>query len=98
MSDKRLGVAIVVDSGQKILGIITDGDIRRLLQNRQDPEAIVASDFMSSRPKTLEPDCMATKALQMMEEYKITGIIVSKDGETLDGFIHLHDLLQAGIA
>ncbi|MFQ5482668.1 MAG: SIS domain-containing protein [Nitrospinaceae bacterium] len=98
MSRKRLGCTLVVDAGDKIHGLITDGDIRRLLEAGAQHIDAVAGDFLSLRPKTIQKECMATKALQMMEEFKITGLIVSPDGKIIDGFIHLHDLLQAGIA
>lgn len=98
MSLKRLGSAVVVDASGHILGIITDGDIRRLLERQTDPGAVVARDFMSPGPRTIPRDHMAARALQVMEEAKITSLIVSPDGRRIDGFLHMHDLLRAGLA
>lgn len=98
MSRKRLGTTLVVDDKGQMAGIITDGDLRRLMESKRDISSISAVDLLSTNPKTVEKDDMATKALQMMEEYSITCIVVSPDGKTIDGMIHLHDLLRSGIA
>ncbi len=98
MSRKRLGTTLVVDGPGHLLGIITDGDLRRLMESKRDISKISAADLMSKNPKTVQKDHMATKALQMMEEYSITCIVVSEDGQQIDGMIHLHDLLRSGIA
>jgi len=98
MSLKRQGAAVVTDSARRILGIITDGDIRRLLEKQTDPARVTVREFMGASPRTISRDHMAAKALQMMQEHKITSLIVSDNGTTLDGFLHLHDLLRAGLA
>ena len=98
MSRKRLGTTLVVDGEGRMLGIITDGDLRRLMESKRDISEVSAFDLMSTNPKTVKKDDMATKALQMMEEYSITCIVVSEDGRQIDGMVHLHDLLRSGIA
>jgi arabinose-5-phosphate isomerase len=98
MSRKRLGTTLVVDGQGLMLGIITDGDLRRLMESKRDISTVKATDLMSTNPKTVQRDDMATKALQIMEEYSITCIVVSEDGQEIDGMVHLHDLLRSGIA
>jgi len=98
MSRKRLGTTLVVDDKGQMAGVITDGDLRRLMESKRDIATINAGELMSKNPKTVKKDDMATKALQMMEEFSITCIAVSDDGKQIDGMIHLHDLLRSGIA
>lgn len=98
MSVKRMGTTIVVDAKNCIRGIITDGDLRRLMESKKDFSTVTAKDLMHADPRTIRQDDMATKALQMMEEFSITSVIVSDDGKRIEGIIHLHDLLKAGIA
>ena len=98
MSRKRLGTTLVVEWQGAYAGVITDGDLRRLMESKRDISEVIASDLMSGNPKTVQKDDMATKALQIMEEYSITCIAVSDDGKAIDGMIHLHDLLRSGIA
>lgn len=96
MTSKRLGATIVVDDKDHILGIITDGDLRRLIETKKDISEAIARDIMGKKPKTIRPESMGAKAVQIMEEYSITCLIASKDGKKVDGIIHLHDLLKAG--
>lgn len=98
MSNKRLGTTLVVDPSNQVLGIITDGDIRRLLQSNTAPQSVNAGHLVKGMPKTIRRDQMATQALQVMEENKITCLMVTSDGKTAEGVIHLHDVLRAGIA
>jgi len=98
MSRKRLGTTLVVNDRGQMMGIITDGDLRRLMESKRDIATVSAADLMSTNPKTVQKDDMATKALQLMEEYSITCIAVSEDGKQIDGMVHLHDLLRSGIA
>ena len=95
ISEKRLGVTAVIEN-EKILGIITDGDIRRMLNRTDDFIALQAKDIMSSNPKTVKSNTMAIEALEMMEQYAITQLVVA-DNEKYLGIIHLHDLLKEGI-
>lgn len=96
MTSKRLGATCVMENG-KLIGIITDGDLRRLLEREVDLTNITARQLMTPHPKTIEPEALATRAIHIMEQYSITQLVItSKDGE-LKGIIHLHDLLKAGI-
>ncbi|MBZ5509958.1 MAG: KpsF/GutQ family sugar-phosphate isomerase [Acidobacteriia bacterium] len=92
MSRKKLGVALVTD-GDKLLGIISDGDLRRLLERRgKDVLDLTAGECMTRDPKTICPDEFAAAALNVMEQKKITSLAVVGDGGRLEGIIHLHDL------
>jgi arabinose-5-phosphate isomerase len=92
MSRKQLGVTAVTE-GDKLVGIISDGDLRRLLERRgKDVLDLTAGECMTRNPKTIGPNEFATRALAMMEEKKITSLAVVGDGGRLEGIIHLHDL------
>jgi arabinose-5-phosphate isomerase len=96
ISEKRLGAAAVVNEKNEITGIITDGDLRRMMQKKPDFSVISAIDIMSKNPKTIEPEAMAIKAFNIMEDNSITQLAVAKKGKYL-GMIHLHDILREGI-
>ncbi len=96
ISSKRLGATAVVDDNQHLIGIVTDGDLRRMLQKDSNIGALKARDIMTRTPKSIAKDEFAVKALQLMQENNITQLVV-KDGEKIAGFIHLHDLLKEGI-
>jgi len=92
MSRKKLGVTTVTD-GDKLLGIISDGDLRRLLERRgKDVLDLTAGECMTRDPKTIRPDEFAAAALNVMEQKKITSLAVVGDNGRLEGIIHLHDL------
>jgi arabinose-5-phosphate isomerase len=95
ITKKRLGATAVVDNGENIKGIITDGDLRRMLEKNHVSENILAKDIMTANPKTIDPDELAINALDMMRKHEITQIPVVK-GEKYLGMIHLHDLLREG--
>ncbi|MNK09487.1 Arabinose 5-phosphate isomerase KdsD [compost metagenome] len=95
ISQNRLGAVVVVDA-DVILGIITDGDIRRMLQNHSDLTNIKASDLMNPNPKRIEKDQLALNALEIIKENNITQLLVTDAGNYF-GIVHLHDLLQEGI-
>ncbi|MBK6266999.1 KpsF/GutQ family sugar-phosphate isomerase [Marivirga sp. S37H4] len=97
ISEKRLGATSVVDEEGLLIGIITDGDLRRLMETDRDIHQIIASDFMTSNPITLSGEDFAVKALQIMQSKNITQIVVVNGGKPI-GFVHLHDLLKEGIA
>jgi len=97
MTQKRLGVTLITDKKKQLKGIITDGDLRRMIEDKKDILKVRARDLSKSLPKWIEEHNLATKALQLMEEYSITSLVVSKNGKKIDGIIHLHDLLKAGI-
>lgn len=96
ISSKRLGCTSVIDGNKILLGIITDGDLRRMLEKNIDLNQAKASDIMTRSPKTIEKDEFAVKALQIMQQNNITQLVVM-DGKKVAGFIHLHDLLKEGI-
>ena len=95
ISEKRLGTTAVVEH-EKVVGIITDGDIRRMLKNNQKFENLIAKDIMSKNPKTIHSSAMAIDALDVMEAHNITTILVV-DEQKYVGVVHLHDLLKEGI-
>jgi arabinose-5-phosphate isomerase len=96
ISSKRLGCTAVIDDKSNLLGIITDGDLRRMLQKNANLNGIIATDIMTRTPKKIEKDEFAVAALHMMQENNITQLVVM-DGSQIAGFIHLHDLLKEGI-
>jgi arabinose-5-phosphate isomerase len=96
ISSKRLGCTAVAEGDKKLLGIITDGDLRRMLQKDISLNGIKASEIMTRNPKSIEKDEFAVKALQLMQASSITQLVVM-DGDKVAGFIHLHDLLKEGI-
>lgn len=95
ISEKRLGVTAVVENG-KILGIITDGDIRRMLSKTDNISGIKAADVMTQNPKSVTPDSMVVEALNIMEDFSITQLLVAENGQ-YKGIIHLHDILKEGV-
>lgn len=99
ISSKRLGIAVVADKDQKIAGVITDGDVRRGLE--QWGKALFdmkACEVMSKDPKTISAEELAAKALSVMERHSITVLLVADDTGRAEGIIHLHDILKKGIA
>lgn len=95
ISEKMLGVTAVLNNHQ-IVGIVTDGDIRRMLSKTDSIKGLTAKDIMSFNPKTIEVDCLAIDALHLMEKNKITQLLATKQGEYV-GIIHLHNLIQEGL-
>ncbi len=98
MTRKRLGATLVTDKNKTLKGVITDGDLRRMIEEKKDLSKVKASDLMGTHPKWIKKNEVATKAIQFMEEFSITSLVVSEDGKKVTGIIHLHDLLKAGIA
>ncbi len=96
ISEKRLGTAAVVD-GSNIVGVITDGDIRRMLEADVDINTSTAKDIMSKNPKTIEQSALAVDALEMMEENNITQLLATDERGEYSGVVHLHDLIKEGI-
>lgn len=95
ISSKRLGATAVLD-GSQLTGIITDGDLRRMLQKNTSFENIVAVDIMSRNPKTIDSDALVVDALNLMREKNITQLLVVDQGNYA-GVLHLHDILDEGI-
>jgi arabinose-5-phosphate isomerase len=96
ISGKRLGATAVLAADQSILGIITDGDIRRMLQQYQDVDPLRARDIYSATSKSIEQEELAVQALELMRQYDITQLIVTQQG-AYAGMLHLHDLIREGI-
>ena len=94
---KRLGATCVVDDDGTLAGIITDGDLRRLLERTLDIKDLTAKDIMTQKPKVLKENYLASFALQQMENYKITSLIIIDDHNKPVGIIHLHDLINLGL-
>jgi arabinose-5-phosphate isomerase len=97
MTSKRLGATCVVNSDGILLGIITDGDLRRLLQQTTDLTNLTAEMMMKKNPKTITKNMLAAVALQEMEAHKISQLIVVDEKNKPVGMIHLHDLVEAGL-
>ena len=91
MSRKGLGITTVVENN-KLLGVISDGDLRRLLEKRKDVLSMTARDCLTANPKTIHPEEFAMTALNIMEQKKITSLVVTSADGTVEGIIHLHDL------
>lgn len=96
ISSKLLGSTAVVDDSDQLIGIITDGDIRRMLQKYESFENLTAKDIMSENPKTIDKNELAINAFNLMESNSITQLIVAKNKKYL-GIVHLHDILKEGI-
>ncbi len=95
ISSKRLGATAVVDK-DNLVGIITDGDLRRMLEKTESISKLKASDVMNKTPKNIEEAELAVNAMQLLEQHNISQLVVTKKGKYF-GFIHLHDLLREGI-
>jgi arabinose-5-phosphate isomerase len=96
MTGKKLGMTTVVSSTGRLVGIITDGDLRRFLEKGVDLTTARVEDLATSHPKTIGPDELAARAVQTMEQFAITSLAVLEEGELI-GVIHLHDLLRSGV-
>lgn len=99
ISSKRLGMTIVADSGGKVLGIITDGDLRRGIEKwGKSVFDMKAGEVMTKNPRTISEDELAAKALSIMEQHSITALVVPDEEGRAKGIVHLHDILKQGIA
>lgn len=96
ISGKRLGATAVVDENGAAIGIITDGDLRRMLEHGDDINAVKASDILSPSPKIIDPDALAVDALDILRKNDISQLVVQKEGVYL-GILHLHELVKEGI-
>ena len=97
ISQKRLGMTLVVGGQDQLLGIITDGDLRRLIEKQKDISQACAKDMMGGKPKTITRNTLATKAVRIMQDHAITSLAVISDDKKIEGIIHLHDILKAGV-
>lgn len=96
ITGKRLGATIVLNANNEIAGIITDGDIRRMLEKQADLSVIQATDIMNPNPKSIDSDALAVNALELMRKNNISQLVVVSNGQYA-GIIHLHDLLKEGL-
>jgi arabinose-5-phosphate isomerase len=92
MSSKRLGMTCVVDDGRRLVGVFTDGDLRRLFSRVANVLALTAGEAMTPRPVTIARDVLAVEALKVMETHKITAVVVVSPEQVVEGVVHLHDL------
>jgi len=95
ISEKRLGVTAVVEN-EKVIGIITDGDIRRMLNKTENISGLTAKDIMTVNPKTIKSTELVSEALNILEDFSITQLVVV-DESKYKGVIHLHDILKEGV-
>jgi arabinose-5-phosphate isomerase len=96
ITSRRLGATAVTDEDGALQGIITDGDLRRMLEKNTPTGSLKATDIMSRNPKTVEAEALAVEALDLMRHHDITQLVVTS-GTKYVGFIHLHDLIREGI-
>lgn len=98
ITQKKLGVAVLIDKSGKMTGVLTDGDIRRTLIKYSNVQNLRAVDVMTANPKTISPHELAAKALHLMEKYSITALAITDENKKPVGVLHIHDLLRAGVA
>jgi arabinose-5-phosphate isomerase len=96
ITEKRLGVTAVTDASDNLLGIITDGDLRRMLEKTNEIQSVRAADILSPAPKTIAPDTLAIEALELLRQYDISQLVVTNGTQYL-GILHIHDLVKEGI-
>ncbi len=98
MTSKRLGMTVVVDAAGAVVGIVTDGDVRRALERTGDVRALLARDLMTRSPRTIAPSALGAQAWALMEQHRITSLLVLDERtRTPAGVVHLHDILRAGV-
>ncbi len=97
MNNKRLGMTTVVDADQRLVGIFTDGDVRRSLEQPINIHSTTIDQVMSHQPLSISADKLASEALNIMNEREITALVVTSDQQLIKGVIHLHDILKLGI-
>lgn len=97
MTHKKLGVTTIVNHQNELTGIFTDGDIRRAFDSNADIHTTRIADVMTKTPKTISPKTLAAEALRIMENHKITALVVTNEQRQPVGIIHMHDILRAGV-
>jgi arabinose-5-phosphate isomerase len=97
MTHKGLGMTAIVTDKQQIVGVFTDGDLRRALDKQVDIHSTIITEVMTASCKTVTADCLAVEALSVMQTYQITALLVVDAQQTLTGVLHLHDLLRAKV-
>ena len=98
ISEYKLGMAMILDSSKQLIGVLTDGDIRRTVIKYSDTSSLSVKDVMTINPKRITDDAYAASALNLMEKYSITALAVVDANNSPIGVIHVHDLLRAGVA
>ena len=98
ISEKKLGMAMIINKEGVLTGVLTDGDIRRTLIKYQNIGSLLAKDVMSINPKNISPKDYGASALNLMEKFSITALAVVDENKKPTGVIHIHDLLKAGVA
>ena len=93
----RMGITCVASDGRILVGVVTDGDVRRAIWRTPDVLTLTAQEVMSSSPVTVAPGTLAAEALHIMEQRKITAIVVVDQARTIHGLVHLHDLWRTGL-
>lgn len=97
MTKKRLGMVVIAGADRKIQGVFTDGDLRRALEHTVDPHRTTVGEIMTKNGKTIESGALAAEAVQMLQQYKIQGLMVVDGDARLIGVLNFNDLLQAGV-
>jgi arabinose-5-phosphate isomerase len=97
ISQKRLGTTAVTDENNRLLGIITDGDLRRMLEKNIPLDSVKATEIMTLNPKTISASALAVEALDHLRKFDINQLVVVADDSVYLGFIHLHDLIREGL-
>jgi arabinose-5-phosphate isomerase len=97
MTSKGLGMTTVTDKNGALAGIITDGDLRRILQGTENPLSAEVGTLMGKSPKTIKADKLAAEALRVLEDHAITSLVITDEKNRPIGVIHIHDILKAGI-
>ena len=97
ITTKRLGATAVVDTNEQLCGIITDGDLRRMMREKFDFEGIKAKDILHKAPKTIEAAALAVNALEEMRKHNISQLVVVNEKQQYVGMVHLHDLIKEGL-
>ena len=97
MTKKRLGMVAITDNEMTVLGVFTDGDLRRMLEQEIDPHKASMGEVMTRNGKTIQPQSLAAEAVKMMQQFKVQGLLVVDDDNQLQGVLNFNDLLQAGV-
>ena len=97
MTKKRLGMVVITDTKNKVLGVFTDGDLRRALEHSIDPHKTAVGEVMTRNSKTIDSEALAVEAVRMLQQFKIQGLLVVDDDSRLQGVLNFNDLLQAGV-
>ena len=97
MTKKRLGMVVITDTKNKVLGVFTDGDLRRALEHSIDPHKTAVGEVMTRNSKTIDSQALAVEAVRMLQQFKIQGLLVVDADSRLQGVLNFNDLLQAGV-